>query len=298
MKTNQWQKITIESKPEMLDSISDFLVGTIDAGVEMAAPEEAGHGKIVAFLKRSNTTSQETEAMSAQVLTHLTKVASIFSLPVPSFMIEQIEEEDWTKRWKSYFKPFAIVPGLMIVPSWEKYTLQPGEQALVMDPGMAFGTGLHVTTYFSLQLLQEQLKKMPGATVLDVGTGTGILAMTSLVFGAGSVVAIDRDEAAVSAAQKNSERNGFAKKIEVSTTPISKIDGPFEMVVANLIHDVIIELATDLQRLTAEGGFLILSGLLAGSQLESIKRNFIQRGFSFQKERVGGEYAALLLEKR
>ena len=282
----------------MLASISDFLVGTIEAGVEMAAPEEPGQGKIVAFLKLSKIPSQKREALSDQVSTYLSEVASIFSLPVPSYIVEQIEEGDWTKRWKSYFKPFAIVPGLMIVPSWEEYTVQPGEQALVMDPGMAFGTGLHATTFFSLQLMREQLKKMQGATVLDVGTGTGILAMTSLVFGASNVVAIDNDEVAVAVTKKNAGRNGFAHKIEVTTTPVSEVNGPFELVVANLIHDVIIEMATDLERLTAKGGFLILSGLLAGSQLESIKENFIQRGFSFQKERVGGEYGALLLEKR
>ncbi|WP_084813583.1 50S ribosomal protein L11 methyltransferase [Desulfogranum japonicum] len=298
MDANQWQKITIESRQEMVNSISDFLVGTIEAGVEMAAPDEPGCGKIFAFFKGSNTHLQEREALSAQISTYLSEVASTYSLPVPSYIIEQINEKDWTKRWKSYFRPFSIVPGLMIVPSWEKYTLQSGEQALVLNPGMAFGTGLHVTTYFGLQLMREQLKNMPGTTVLDVGTGTGILAMTSLLFGAGSVVAIDIDEAAVTVTQQNAARNGFADKIQVSTTPASEVNGSFELVVANLIYDVIIELAPDLQRLTAEGGFLVLSGIPTGNQLDEIKQDFIQRGFSFKKERVGGEYAALLLEKK
>ena len=297
MLEKQWQKITIDSGAAMLGSISDFLVDSVGAGVEMAPPEEPGRGKIVAFLERSNPSLQKDDALSAQVSTYLSQVASTFSLPVPTYIIEQIEEEGWIKRWKSQYRHFAIVPGLVIVPSWEEYTLQPGEQALFMDPGMAFGTGLHASTSFCLQLFLEQLKKMPGATVLDVGTGTGILAMIGLVFGAGSVLGIDNSEVAVAVTKKNAERNGFSEKLVASTTPVAQIHGTFEIVVANLINNVILEVADDLARLTAKGGYLVLSGLIVGDQLDSMEENFVQRGFTLEKERKGGEYAAFLLKK-
>ncbi len=120
-----------------------------------------------------------------------------------------IDEEDWGKNWKDHFKPFTIVPGLVIAPTWEEYQPAAGEAVITMDPGMAFGTGHHATTSLSLELIRRTLVENGGQRLLDVGTGTGILGMAALLFGAKDVLGLDNDPEAVSAAEENVRRNSL-----------------------------------------------------------------------------------------
>ena len=107
--------------------------------------------------------------------------------------MEILEDQDWSETWKVHFKPFAIVPGLVIAPTWEQYETASDEQVIMMDPGMAFGTGHHETTRLCLELLRESEPICSGCTMRDVCTGTGILAMVALLFGARRAIGIDND---------------------------------------------------------------------------------------------------------
>ncbi len=293
-----WLKVSLASDPLLVEALSDFLEGVTGAGVEIVVDDSLSLTQINAFLEKRNPDKSETGQILEQLTGYAREVAEIFGAPVPEITSTVIEEEDWGTTWKEHFKPFAIIPGLVIKPTWEEYRAAGDERVIEMDPGMAFGTGHHATTTLSLELLQGVLPDMAAASVLDVGTGTGILGMAAALFGADRVVGIDNDPEATAAASENVLRNGLEKKMSVASTPLAAVQGPFSIVVANIIHDVLLELSDDLDRLTAGGGKLIVSGILTGEQTETISRHFSDRGLCPEKRLHKKEWSALLFTKK
>ncbi|MEJ2056813.1 MAG: 50S ribosomal protein L11 methyltransferase, partial [Desulfofustis sp.] len=163
--------------------------------------------------------------------------------------------------------------------------------------GMAFGTGHHETTRLCLELLQEAGAQVFDAEVLDVGTGTGILGMAALLFGASHVLGVDNDPEAVRAAAENIRLNNLSGRMEAAGKDIKVLDTGFDIVMANIVHDVLLEISDDLARLTKDGGLLILSGLLAGEQVQNLVHCFEQKSFTVMKKRKDGPWAALLFQK-
>ncbi len=298
MGDNTWLKILIDADPRLVEPISDFLVGMMEAGVETGAPDEPHSGTIICYLPKANPSGQEVAESVSRVTAMVQQLATLFRTEMPKVTALLYAEEDWSATWKSHFSPFAIVPGLVIAPTWEEYQANPGEKVITMDPGMAFGTGHHATTTLCLELLQHALSEEPGGSVLDVGTGTGILGMASLHFGASRVLAIDNDPEAVRAAADNVAYNGMQQAMAAMLTPLAKIEDEYDLVVANIVHDVLLELGEDLARSTRVGGMLILSGLLAGKQVESIEGYFRKQHFSPLERRERGEWAALSLRRQ
>ena len=294
MSENRWLKLTIATDPALIEPIGDYLVGVIDAGVETGAPDEANYGIVTGYVQKANLTDEEVGSIIAQVTAYLAELARMFAVPRPELTWTMIAEEDWGTSWKQHFKPFAIVDGLVIAPTWEEYRPAAGEMVIVMDPGMAFGTGHHATTCLSLKFLQQSLTGSKGRRVLDVGTGTGILGMAAVLFGADKVLGIDNDPEAVTAATENVGRNGLQDRMEVSLAALSSLTGCYEIVVANIVHDVLIAMADDLVRLTAPRGTLILSGILVGEQVDNIVRVFSGRGLVPVERAARQEWAALL----
>jgi ribosomal protein L11 methyltransferase len=292
-----WLKVTLTSDPILVEALSDFLEGITGAGVEIVVDDSLLLTQINAFLEKRNPDQSETGQILEQLTGYAREVAEIFGVPVPEIVSTVIEEEDWGTTWKEHFKPFAIIPGLVIKPTWEDYQAAGDEMIIEMDPGMAFGTGHHATTTLSLELLQNVLSDMAAASVLDVGTGTGILGMAAALFGADRVVGIDNDPEATAAASENVRLNGLEKKMSVASTPLSTMQGPFSIVVANIIHDVLLELSDDLDRLTDGGGKLIVSGILTGEQTATISKHFSDRGLYQEKHLHKKEWSALLFAK-
>ncbi len=293
----QWLKVAITTDPIMINAIEDFLVGISGSGVEFAVDQPADQTIINVWFDKNQKDQTETDLILQQLRAYLQELAAIFEVAVPVMETTFIEDEDWSATWKEHFKPFAIIPGLIIAPTWEPYAAEADEQVIIMDPGMAFGTGHHATTSLSLQFLQEALAARPNSSVLDVGTGTGILGMAAALFGAAKVMAIDNDPEAVSAARENRDRNNLQTIMTVADTPLASVSTSFALVIANIVHDVLLELAPDLGRLTAAGGQLILSGLLAGQQVTNIISCFTDLGFSLRRQEQKKEWAVLLLVK-
>jgi ribosomal protein L11 methyltransferase len=288
----KWLKVTIVTDPVLVDSIGDFLLGVIGAAVESGV--DSSPVTLNGFVEKENPDQEEIEAIRVQINDHMESLAKIFQVEPPRLSWTIIADEDWGKSWKKHFVPFAIIPGLVIAPTWEKYQAVADECVIVMDPGMAFGTGHHATTALSLQLINEELRRgEPVKSVVDVGTGTGILGMAAALFGAERVTAIDNDADAVTAAGENIRRNRLDSVMTVSATALSDLQGQHSLVVANIIHDVLVQMAGDLRRLTARGGKLILSGILAGEQVQNIIAVFQEHDFVMETERRLGEWAAL-----
>jgi ribosomal protein L11 methyltransferase len=295
--TCQWLKVSIKADQALTESIEDFLMGIVGAGVEISVDQPDSNTLINVWFDKKLEDQLDIDLVQTQISNHLLELADIFKVAAPSIETTFIDDEDWSATWKEHFKPFAIIPGLVIAPTWEPYQPQKDERVIVMDPGMAFGTGHHATTSLSLQLLQTALTGQSLATVLDVGTGTGILGMAAALFGATQVMAIDNDPLAVNAARENIVHNHLQKVMAVENTPLAALTIQHTLVIANIVHDILLELATDLARLTMDGGWLILSGILRGQQVETIISCFTNLGFFLKQQEEKKEWAALLFSK-
>ena len=295
LQPKSWLKLTLESPNELSDPIASMLSAISDSGVEYGYTNfgtDSDREEISIYLLEDGEIEEKIEAID-QFLRQLRK--SNPERHISPFRRERIADCDWNAAWKKEFIPFSVAPGLIIKPSWEPYSPGAGEVVLEMDPGQAFGTGHHASTRLALQLLKPLFHPTHPANILDVGCGTGILAMAAALWGTKRVVAIDNDPQAVSSAKENIARNNFNKLITASNTPLAEVQDSFEVVVANIILEVLLELAPDLVARTKPGGKIILAGILAGDQEEQIKEKFLTLGVRPQKQSHEGEWAALLL---
>lgn len=201
----------------------------------------------------------------------------------PNLILDLLQEnsKDWMEEWKKGFQPFRFVEDIWIVPHWCQ--APPEAKGVVwMEPGMAFGTGTHETTRLAAKLMAPAVRERKAPRVLDVGTGTGLLALLARQLGASQVLATDIDPEAVRVAGENLELNR-ATGIEVSGDSLTEISTPFDIVVANIIDGVLVVLQKDLKRLVAPGGALILSGII-----DERRAGFLER-FSFQDFKLVGQ---------
>ena len=172
-------------------------------------------------------------------------------------------DESVVDTWRRHAVATWIAPDVVVVPSWQETTAPPTATVLRIDPGAAFGLGDHPTTVLTLRALRGVMR--PGATVLDVGCGSGVLSVAAARFGASYVEAIDVSVAAVDATRANTDRNGVAAVVDVSTRPLAEVAGPFDVVLANILAGTLVDLAADLRRVTSPSGLLVVSGVLDGA---------------------------------
>ena len=299
---NQWLKITFFCPIELLETASDLLGVLSGTGVEQSPETDAG-ATISGFFQLGTHADDPqnppitSDAVMAETTRAVTELFALYNKDVPEMTTTLLADEDWATSWQQYFKPFAIVPGLVIKPSWEEYCPQQGEQVIEMDPGMAFGTGQHASTRMALALIQESMALIGASEALDVGTGTGILAMAALLFGAHQAVAIDNDPDAVRVALENISQNQLGERIAVSTTPVEQIRDTFPLVIANIVHDVLVDMAPTLTRLTAPGGHLVLAGILSGTQEKNIIALYEQSGYKLLNSMYQEEWVALQFQR-
>lgn len=173
----------------------------------------------------------------------------------------RIVDPGWATMWKGRFEPLTVGERFLIVPPWNRAS-QPGRISIVIQPGQAFGTGHHATTSGALAAVEQLCAGRKFASGLDVGTGSGIIAIAMKLAGVGKITAIDSDALALENARENARLNALARRISFSTTPLDRVRGRFDLVVANILSSVLIRLAADLKRVLARRGRLVLGGIL------------------------------------
>lgn len=208
---------------------------------------------------------------------------------------KNVKEQDWAAEWKKYYKPIRVGQSIVVTPSWETYIPLPKDVVVTLDPGMAFGTGTHATTRLCMELLETCT--FPHCSVLDIGTGSGILAVTALLLGAKAALGIDIDELAIRTAGENAVLNHVDNRFEARYGDLSDgINGPYDIVIANIVADVIIRLAPCISSLLAETGVFIASGII-DTREEDVRDAIHTAGLAVTGVKYESGWVALLIKK-
>lgn len=206
--------------------------------------------------------------------------------------VRSIDQEDWENSWKRYFKPIHVTDRIAIKPQWEEYEAREGESIIHIDPGMAFGTGSHETTSMCIRALEKNIKS--GDHILDIGTGSGILSIASVLLGAERAVGVDLDPVAVEVAKENVQLNQVQDKVEILRGDlVSTVEGKYEIVVANIIAEaILILLDSDVRSFIKEEGSFICSGIILEKE-RSILEKLEEKGFEVLAIDRQGEWVCI-----
>jgi len=261
-----WLEASVQADGEAAEAVSEVFNRYGRGGAVLSADfEDEFSDTAVVTVKTYLPLDEEglkTKRCIEEALWHLSQ---IYPLPAPEF--RELTEDDWASAWKKHYHLLWIGQRIVIKPPWQEYKPRPDEVVIELDPGMAFGTGLHPTTRMCLEALEEHLK--PGAKVLDLGTGSGILAIAAAKLGAGSVLALDSDPLAVRAARANVQSNGVQDIVAVGLGSLDKATEEFGLVLVNILARVIIELAAQgLVNRVRPTGLMIAAGIIEEQEAE------------------------------
>ncbi|MFP3724077.1 50S ribosomal protein L11 methyltransferase [Priestia filamentosa] len=219
-----------------------------------------------------------------------------FDLGLNKVTISEVHEEEWATAWKKYYHPVKISQRFTIVPTWEDYEpVSTDELIIELDPGMAFGTGTHPTTVMSLQALEATVQK--GDTVIDVGTGSGVLSIGAALLEASHVRAYDLDEVAVKSARENTELNSVNEVVTVGQNNLlNGVEGQADIIVANILAEIIVRFVDDAYKLVKNGGTFITSGIIMNKK-EEVKEALTKAGFLIEEVMVMEDWVAIIAKK-
>ncbi|WP_145045720.1 MULTISPECIES: 50S ribosomal protein L11 methyltransferase [Paenibacillus] len=319
-----WHELTIHTTEEAVEMISNFLH---EAGAGGVSIEESGtlnkkrdapYGEWYEFplndipegfaeIKGYFSEDTDMEALQAEVRPRIEQLAE-FDINVGDVRYETrtVDENDWADAWKKYFKPVRVSERLTIKPTWEEYTPEsPDEKIIELDPGMAFGTGTHPTTSLCLRTLETVIQG--GEEVIDVGTGSGILAIGAVQLGAKHVLALDLDPVAVSSAKENAHLNGLDNRITVKESDLLSVLGsedptlgvklPVKVIVANILAEIIMLFVDDVYNALEPGGVYIASGIWKNKE-QLVHDGLIAAGFEISAVHRDEDWLAYVARKR
>jgi ribosomal protein L11 methyltransferase len=292
-----WVEISVEADHEAVEAVSEILgrvapTGTsVEPGFELVdeglgARVVAGKPAVVrAYVEATDPEVVErTVEEVTQALGHL----QAFDLrPIGEVTTRLVDEADWAEEWKRHFPVLRVGRRLVIRPTWREHTAGDDDVVLALDPGMAFGTGLHPTTRLCLAALEGLADRgaLAGRRLLDVGCGSGILAIAGVRLGAASALGVDTDPIAIEATAANARRNRIGRRVRAREGSLPTGQRPFDVVVANLIASLLVRLAGDLRTEVAPGGTLLASGIFVDREAE------VREAFEAADMRVAGRLA-------
>ena len=289
----EWLEVSVTVKNETAEAVAEVLSRYASRGVVIeAGPDGWNTGPVIvrAYLPADD----QLRANKRRVQESLWHLGQIQPIPAPAF--RPIAEADWAEAWKKQLKVLHIGQRTVIRPSWLDYTSAPGEIVIQLDPGMAFGTGLHPTTQMCLVALEELIR--PEAQVLDLGTGSGILAISAAKLGAGCVLAVDNDPVAVKTARGNVKTNKVSETISVTSGSLADAPESYDLVVVNILAKVIVEMTQQgLAERVQPGGTLIAAGIIADQKPEVVAA-LQRKGLTLVKQHQMEDWVCLVTKRR
>lgn len=295
-----WLEVSLTVDGELAEAVADLLARHATGGVAIESAwegEEAARPETPVIVRAYLPADEMLEARRTSVEQGLWHLGMIHPLPPPAF--RSVAEEDWSEAWKEHYHPIRIGRRLLVLPAWLP---APDDSLLpiVLDPGMAFGTGTHPSTQLCLAALEDHLR--PGDEVVDLGCGSGILSIAAVRLGARRVLALDIDPLAVRITLENAERNGVAAQVSVRAGSLPDLldagSPPPDLIVANILAPVLDEMARQgLSRAVRPGGLLILAGVL-DEQAEGLEATCLDHGLELLEQRQAGEWRALILKSK
>lgn len=289
----EWTEVSLLIPDSCAEAISNFLIDEGTTGIEEIDADQ-GRKRLKAYFPAKER--------KGELLRRLYRYVKSLRDLYPELGRVQVEtrslaQENWGENWKRFFKPIEVTRHFLVSPPWSSLRPKKGQIPIIIHPGMAFGTGTHATTKLCLRALEEALKRKK-RTVLDVGTGSGILAIAAAKAGAREVVAIDVDPVALEAARDNVRTNDAADRVRVRMGSVGKVLKEFDVVVANIDLKSLRRMRRPLFRHLKPGGILILSGILRRNE-EDLRQFYLElEGLKPMKTTWEGEWSGLTFRKK
>lgn len=311
----KWSEISIHTTQEAVEPISNILHEAGASGVviedpyELVKERDSIYGEIYdlnpndyptegvimkAYLPINSFLGETVEGIKEAINNLL--IYDI-DLGLNQITISEVNEEEWATAWKKYYHPVKISEKFTIVPTWEEYEpVSTDELIIELDPGMAFGTGTHPTTVLCIQALERTVQQ--GDTIIDVGTGSGVLSVAAAMLGAEQVTALDLDPVAVESARLNVKLNKVHEKVEVKQNNLlDDMTGPVDLVVANILAEIILRFHHEAANIVKPGGYFITSGIIKNKK-DEVRNALIEAGFIIEETLVMEDWVAYIARKQ
>ena len=309
-----WLEVSVNTHSESVEVVSSILIELGSKGVSIEDPLDYYQltDEQLEWLKVQQKDLYETDTVivkgyfqpsqwlkdSANLLHEKLEEIKIYGLQTgPLFIqVKEVGEEDWANAWKQYYFPVRVTRFLTVVPSWIDYEKEQDDELLIeIDPGLAFGTGTHPTTQLSLTALEQTIRG--NESVLDVGTGSGVLSIASKLLGASKVTAFDIDEMATRVAKENIALNPTIGEIEVfENNLLVGVDQKSDLIVANILAEILLQMPEDAYRNLKDDGSLILSGIIE-SKANEVKEAYEKAGFTLVERMTMKEWNCFIMKK-
>ncbi|HOX58147.1 MAG TPA: 50S ribosomal protein L11 methyltransferase [Candidatus Paceibacterota bacterium] len=265
MKQNSLWRISIATTPEAEDAVAELLGSTFSQPAASYTDVETGQTTVSAYLRARSAWSGTRRAELASGLERIT--ASGLDLGPGRISIKRIRRADWAESWKRHFRPMEIGSALLLKPGWSRHRPRKGQAVVVLDPGLSFGTGRHPTTAFCLRQLVARRRRGQAQSCLDVGTGSGILAIAAAKLGYAPVDAFDCDPQSVQTARANARRNRVSGQIRFRQQDLTRLprqtSRQYSLICANLVTNLLLEQQQRLLTRLRRDGVMVVAGILA-----------------------------------
>ncbi len=309
-----WVEVSVNTHSESVEVVSSILIELGSKGVSIEDPQDYYQltDEQLEWLKVQQKDLYETDTVivkgyfqpsqwskdSANLLHEKLEEIKVYGLQTGplSIQVKEVGEEDWANAWKQYYFPVRVTRFLTVVPSWIDYEKEQDDELLIeLDPGLAFGTGTHPTTQLSLTALEQTIRG--NESVLDVGTGSGVLSIASKLLGASKVTAFDIDEMATRVAKENIALNPTIGEIEVyENNLLVGVDQKSDLIVANILAEILLQMPEDAYRNLNDDGSLILSGIIE-SKANEVKEAYEKVGFTLVERMTMREWNCFIMKK-
>lgn len=290
MRQTLW-RLTLKTSPEAEEAVSELLAGLFSCPVSSFTNVETGMTSVAQFFEHPKAASKEQRALIHAGLRHIQ--ACGLKIGPARISFTRVPRQDWAESWKKHFHPLRIGAKLLVRPSWSRRKAGKGWVEVVLDPGLSFGTGQHPTTAFCLEQLVARRSGVQAQSLLDVGTGSGILAIAAAKLGYQPVVGFDFDAEAVRVAKENARSNGVGNKVRLHQRDLTKrspaAGKKYSVVCANLLADLLLEERQKLLALVQPTGLLILAGILK-TEFAAVREAYERAGMEMVTSRAAKEW--------